>query len=68
MDTNQGSLRQVGAESAVTITVGGGKLPQILLVEGCCHKEVGGYTASHVRIAAGRIPSRIGFVRGLRPR
>lgn len=35
MDTNQGSLRQVGAEGAVKITIGGGKLPQILLVQGC---------------------------------
>lgn len=67
MDTNQGSLRQVGAESAVKITGGGGKLPQILLVEGC-RKEVGGWTSSHVQITAGRIPSRSGFVRDLRPR
>lgn len=36
MDTNQGSLRQVGAESAIKITIGGGKLPQMLLVQGCC--------------------------------
>lgn len=42
MDTNQGSLRQVGAESAIKITIGGGKLPQISVVQGCC-KQLGIY-------------------------
>lgn len=42
MDTNQGSLRQVGAESAVKITIGGGELPQPLVGQGCC-KQLGIY-------------------------
>lgn len=42
MDTNQGSLRQVGAKSAIKITIGGGKLSQILVVQGC-RKQLGIY-------------------------